>query len=78
MALGDEAQQYPRGGAPAEGACRDCLHVRGSSEPHAVTLVADASNIRVCDGLVPRRERCGQDRDDQMAHPQGGAENASR
>ena len=39
----------------------------------AITLVADARDFRLRNGLVPRRERRCEGRDDQMAHPYGGS-----
>ncbi len=41
--------------------------VRRSSVTHAIALVADARDFRLCDGDVPGRERRSEGRDDQMA-----------
>ena len=56
LVLGDDAQQDPYGG-PRGG----CAHghrpdTRRSSGTHAIALVADARDIRLCHGRVPRRE----------------------
>ncbi len=67
MVLGDDAQQDPHGrphGGCAHGHRPD---VRGSSGTHAIALVADARDICLCHGRVPRRERRREGRDDQMA-----------
>ena len=72
LVLGDAAQQDlhvgPRGGC-AHGHRPD---VRGSSGTHAFALVADARDFRLCDGLVPGRERRREGRDDQMARCEHG------
>ena len=41
--------------------------VRRSPGTHAIALVADAHSFRLCDGLVPCRQRRREGRDDQMA-----------
>ena len=43
------------------------LYVRGSPGTQAIALVADARGLCLCHGRVPRRERCREGRDDQMA-----------
>ena len=71
LVLGDDAQQDPRGGPHGGCAHRHRPDVRGSPGPHAVALVADARDFRLCDGLVPRRERRREGRDDQMNNKRG-------
>ena len=46
---------------------------RGSPGTHAIALVADARDFRLCHGLVPGRERRREGRDDQMARSFGGS-----
>ena len=72
LVLGDDAQQDPRGGPDGGCAHGHRPDVRGSPGTHAVALVADARDLRLCDGLVPRRERRREGRDDQMARSCGG------
>ena len=55
-----------------------CAHghrpdVRGSPGTPAIALVADARDFRLCDVLVPCRERRREGRDDQMARSYGGS-----
>ena len=38
----------------------------------AIALVANARRIRLCDALVPHRERCSEGRDDQVARSLSG------
>ena len=73
LVLGDDAQQNacgcPRGGY-ARGYCPD---VRWSPGTHDIALVADACDFRLCDGLVPCRQRRREGRDDQMVRSSGGS-----
>ena len=65
--LVDDAQQDPDGcphGGYAHGHHPDA---RGSSGTHAIAVVADARDLRLCHGLVPGRERRREGRDDQVA-----------
>ena len=65
--LGDAAQQDLHGGP--HGGCADGHppDVRRSPGTHAIALVADARDICLCHGCVPRRQRRCEGRDDPMA-----------
>ena len=68
LVLDDDAQQDPRGGPHGGYVHRHRPDVRRPPGTHAIALVADARDFRLCDGLVPCRERRREGRDDQMAH----------
>ena len=67
LVLGDDAQQgccdCRRGGS----ARRNHPDARGYSRARAIALVADIHDFRLCDDLMPGRQRCREGRDDQTA-----------
>ena len=63
LAVDQSAPLSPHGGC-AHGHSRDLRRTPGS---HAIALVADARDIRLCHGRVLSRERRAEGRDDQMA-----------
>jgi len=72
LVLGDDAQQNPPGGADGGCAHGHRPDVRGSSGTHAIALVADARDFRLCDGLLPCCELRCKGGDDQTARSRSG------